>query len=412
MVQQAQISLGDSAAVDFELIQLVPPAPRSHKSSSKSKSDTGSSKSKSNKDSKSNTDSKSKSNTDKSNTDSSISTKKIPRKKRKSRSHSHKKSDKPEKPAIVWLMSYPNSGTSYTMTMVERASNRSTATNYGVEVTSKEPGISSIPVNEDHPEGPYWEGLSGKLGTPRELPDNYVLTKTHCSGRCVHCGPDEYVVDTQEFLEGCTRTSARTAEHRGFQVRRVQAKHEPDRVARMVHLIRNPFANVVARFHLERRHLVRADPDKAEALSNDAAGFAKWCQTLDEEHAVAEPNFFTAEQLAIYRQAPCRGEFYKYTQWHNRVNDITPLVGPGSKSGSGSPPVLIIHYEDYASNLQETADQLLKFLELPLVAPIRPFRELPDYSDHFSRADIKAVKALVRNVASEHTYKLVERYFE
>jgi hypothetical protein len=342
------------------------------------------------------------------------------KKKKKKRSSGHSviknklsKSEKPDKPAIVWLMSYPNSGTSYTMTMVERASNRSTATNYGVEVTDKKSEASSLPVHKDHPEGPYWEGLSGKLGTPRHLPETFVLTKTHCAGRCVNCGPDEYVVDTAAFLEGCTRTSARTREHRGFQIRRVQDTHAPARVARMVHLIRNPMHNVVARFHLERRHILEADPKKAKTLTNDAAGFRTWCRALDEDHAATEPDYFTPEQLAIYRQAPCRGEFYKYTQWHNRVYDITPLVGP--KSGSGdksSPPVLIIHYEDYHENLQKAADQILEFLELPLVAPIRPFRELPDYSDHFSDTEVKAVKALVQNVASAHTYELVQRYFE
>jgi hypothetical protein len=334
-----------------------------------------------------------------------------------------KKKKEAEKPAIVWLMSYPNSGTSYTMTMVERASNRSTATNYGIEVTDKVSEASSLPVHQDHPEGPYWEGLSGKLGTPRDLPESFVLTKTHCAGRCVNCGPDEYVVDAAAFLEGCTRTSARARKRRGFQIRRVQSSHAADRVARMVHLIRNPLHNVVARFHLERRHLILADPDKAETLSNDAAGFRTWCRALDEDHAATEPDYFTPAQLAIYRQAPCRGEFYKYTQWHNRVYDITPLVGPGgaasaseskSESGSqsGSPPVLIIHYEDYAENLQQTADLVLEFLELPLVAPLRPFRELPDYSDHYSAAEVEAVQALVRNVASAHTYELVQRYFE
>jgi hypothetical protein len=410
MVQQAQISSMPTynAGMDYEL--LIPTVPYS---SSNSDSNLGSKI-----DSK--IESSSNVNTDIS---SSNSTKKSHATKKKKKSHLHSvikglrteksehKHDKHDKPAIVWLMSYPNSGTSYTMTMVERASNRSTATNDGVEVTDTKAHASSLPVHKDHPEGPYWEGLSGKLGTPRKLPDSYILTKTHCAGRCVHCGPDEYVVDTAAFLEGCTRTSARTREKAGFQIRRVEDTHAVERVVKMVHLIRNPMHNVVARFHLERRHAIKLDPKKAKRLTNDAKGFSTWCRELDEDHAATEPDFFTPEQLAIYRQAPCRGEFYKYTQWHNRVHDITPLVGP-NHAKSESPPILIIHYEDYHAHLQKTADQLLQFLELPLVAPIRPFRELPDYSDHFSESDLKAVQALVKNVASAHTYKLVERYFE
>lgn len=44
-------------------------------------------------------------------------------------------------PAVVWLASYPNSGTSFTMTLVERASDLSMASNYGVEVTYKRDGM-------------------------------------------------------------------------------------------------------------------------------------------------------------------------------------------------------------------------------------------------------------------------------
>jgi hypothetical protein len=225
----------------------------------------------------------------------------------------------------------------------------------------------------------------------------------------VNCGPDQYIVDRDAFLEGCARTSARL--EKGS--RRVEYALQPDRVARMVHLIRNPFANIVARFHLERRHLVKAKPEMDAALPNSPKGFAMWCQKLDEEYAKVDRNFFTKEQLKLYRKAPCRGEFYKYTQWHNRVHDITSLVGGAGNhtNGHGQPVVLTIHYEDYETNMDETVRQLFEFWELPLQGKVREFRELPDYSDHFSKADVKAIEALVRDVASEHTWDLVKRYF-
>eukprot|EP00751_Fragilariopsis_kerguelensis_P038818 CAMPEP_0171021160 /NCGR_PEP_ID=MMETSP0736-20130129/30439_1 /TAXON_ID=186038 /ORGANISM="Fragilariopsis kerguelensis, Strain L26-C5" /LENGTH=384 /DNA_ID=CAMNT_0011459287 /DNA_START=202 /DNA_END=1353 /DNA_ORIENTATION=+ len=103
-------------------------------------------------------------------------------------------------PHIVWLASFPNSGTSYTMTMVARSSNKSYATNYGNEVTPPELP-NSLSIYPRRPEGPFWPGLSGIMNTPRPLPDKYVITKTHCGSRCVNCGPDEYI-ETPATPEG------------------------------------------------------------------------------------------------------------------------------------------------------------------------------------------------------------------
>lgn len=83
-------------------------------------------------------------------------------------------------PKIAWLMSYPNSGTSFTMTCVEHTTNLSTATNYGDEVTAK--GDYSLSIYPRHQEGPFWEGMSGKLGVIRPLPERYVLVKSKFAG--------------------------------------------------------------------------------------------------------------------------------------------------------------------------------------------------------------------------------------
>ena len=170
--------------------------------------------------------------------------------------HPESESNSTSFPEIVWLLSYPNSGTSYTMMLTEVLSNYSTASNYGVEVAKK--FSVSPPVHDDHPEGPFWEGLSTGVGkTVRELPPKYVLTKTHCGGRCVDCGPESYVVTTEQFLEGCARTTARV---KGVK-RRVESKMNPKRVSRMVHLFRNPIHNTISRFHLSRRHLIAKDSE-------------------------------------------------------------------------------------------------------------------------------------------------------
>jgi len=151
------------------------------------------------------------------------------------------------------------------MVMVDRSTNFSTSTNYDVEIATPDRDPSVL-VHENHPEGPFWEGLSGKRGSSiRLLPPQFVLTKTHCGGRCINCpATDYYVPNATAFLQGCQKTSGyralrdgEVAEKRGRSTNRfVDEIDAPTRVAKVVHLIRNPFDKIVARFHLERRHVV------------------------------------------------------------------------------------------------------------------------------------------------------------
>lgn len=135
-------------------------------------------------------------------------------------------------PKISWLMSFPNSGTSFTMTMVARMSNRSIATNYADEVTAKD-DPESLSIYSRRPEGPFWPGLTGKVSTPRPLPANFVLTKTHCGSRCVKCGPKEYIETPQVFLQRCASGHARVGPNR----RRVDVEYPPERYVYIIYVL-------------------------------------------------------------------------------------------------------------------------------------------------------------------------------
>jgi hypothetical protein len=153
------------------------------------------------------------------------------------------------KPKVVWLMSYPNSGTSYTMSMTARASTKATATNYGREVTNA--GEISTPLYDNDDEQP-WGGPFWNPNGDRPLPKDYILTKTHCGGRCIPCGPDEYVTDEKEFLRECTRGAGLaslkdkqrhdTSALSNFMDDGYQWVHyDPSIVKKAIHLIRSPF---------------------------------------------------------------------------------------------------------------------------------------------------------------------------
>lgn len=90
-------------------------------------------------------------------------------------------------PDIAWLMSFPNSGTSYTMRLVQAVSNTTAATNYAEEC--KQDSAGRVATLFDSPSGPYLRQQVLDGGMP--LPKRYILTKTHCGGRCVHCIPGE-----------------------------------------------------------------------------------------------------------------------------------------------------------------------------------------------------------------------------
>lgn len=302
-------------------------------------------------------------------------------------------------PEIVWLMSFPNSGTSYTMTMVARSSNKAFATNYCDEVMAPD-DEESLSIYPRRPEGPFWSGKSGKISTPRDLPDKYVITKTHCGSRCLNCGPDEYIEKPAYFLKRCASGHARVAPRR----RRVDVDYPPERVAKAIHLIRNPFHNIIARYHLEHRHFgYKNRTDWLESHANDQKGLQKYCQDLDRMYKKQDEKYFGKGKVP---KAPCHGEFYKWTQWHNLVHEGLALIKEHEV------PVLTIYYEDYSRKFNATVAQILDFLELEHVGILREFSARSDYGGYFTKEQEDQVRDLVKSVASEKTWSQVKHYFK
>ena len=324
-------------------------------------------------------------------------------------------------PKIVWLSSYPNSGTSFTMTLVERASNLSTATNYGDEVTHK--SHDSVPLYPNHQEGPFWKGTSENAlalkRVIRDLPYPYILTKTHCGGRCIKCPASEYLVNTtRQFIYGCQKSSYRKQN----QMVTTETGAPMSAIKRMIHMIRNPFHNVVARFHLERKNMISKNSSLEELFPYNSTGFHNWCHYLDSTYGYEDEQLLPStlyEQFYRNLEIPCHAEFFKWTQWHNYVVQSAALLGlPEDRTqqpDSDEPtiPVHVVWYEDYATNFNRTFEGIMEFLQLPIAAEgeIRSFRSLPSYADHYSSAQAKAVQSLIQHVARPKTWELIQHYF-
>lgn len=305
------------------------------------------------------------------------------------------------KPAIAWLMSYPNSGTSYTMTCVESTTNRSTASNYGDEVTAKDD--FSLPIYPGHPEGPYWKGLYGKIGQIRPLPKGYVLVKTHCGSRCVRCPPEQYVETYQSYLDACRNSTARLAPER----KRVSFLYDENRVKKAIHLIRNPFHNFVARFHLDWKHFKEKGDDAwIKEHPSDPVGFQKWCMDLDNQFEKEEYETFEYYMVKQLRLSICHGEVFKYIQWHNLAFQVTRKLGLNP---------MVIHYEDYYEDkFNNTLDDMLDYLELDGILPPKKQFHAKDgaYARYYTFLDKRRIKLLVEKIASADTWDAIKHYFD
>lgn len=76
---------------------------------------------------------------------------------------------------LVWLMSFPNSGTSFTSRLIRDLTQTDSASNYADETDAGRAG-RKFPVFEDMPDGPFWVNKPESELDYAE-PSEYVLTK-------------------------------------------------------------------------------------------------------------------------------------------------------------------------------------------------------------------------------------------
>lgn len=167
----------------------------------------------------------------------------------KKRSHGEKKGSKYMQerrlkgPKVAWLMSFPNSGTSYTGQLVKEVTRETLATNYGSGNLNAS-GLS-VPLYPDSVDGPFIADPKHKsLTMPQE--NEVVLTKTHCGGTCNQCHVTTYAISFETFLEKClsgTKTLTIDGERQ-----RENTRYSPEIVDRAIQVIRDPIDNIVSRY--------------------------------------------------------------------------------------------------------------------------------------------------------------------
>jgi hypothetical protein len=300
-------------------------------------------------------------------------------------------------PKVVWLMSFPNSGTSYTLHLTREATNTTTATNYALEGDIKDE--PSVPVRRGEHQGPFLQLIRDRTTT---VPSKYILTKTHCNAFCSDCKPRNYIETPRSFEVSC-RSGKRAVLNEFGDLTNKRVTYDQSVVAKAVHVFRNPLDNVVARFHLDYNTAKSSKKasDWTEKHPNNRTGFATWCKEMDESSLLPTMRWIDEGLMNLLRKVPCHQEFFRYVQWHNLAFDVT--------RGRGI-PVHIIHYQNYSENFEGTLTDLLEFLELPRTGRVEPFHAGKEYSSYYTKKQRGAIKRVIQEFASVDTWDNVKDF--
>lgn len=133
--------------------------------------------------------------------------------------------------------------------MIRHIAQMSTASNYGEE--NRDANGYSVPVypNRSLLGGPFW--IDPRKNPDFTHPTKFVLCKTHCGGRCEKCGPNNWAETPHSFLVQCL--SGKRGYVKDNKTMWEMVSYDASLVGKAVHLIRNPFDNVVSRFHLGKK---------------------------------------------------------------------------------------------------------------------------------------------------------------
>ena len=335
---------------------------------------------------------------------------------KKSRSSAGSKSKtkgvEPVKSSVSWLVSFPNSGTTYTIHNTEHVSMRSTATNYLSEVHyGKKNRIPVRPNVADNIKNGPWQ-RNNTLPMPA-----VTLTKTHCTGYDDRAPMQSSIISTARFLQGCRESSqyANNNDERN-KVKVKSFYNHKDIVVSVIHLIRNPFDNIISRMHhgmKSRRKTLGLSEEQAKTFMSSERGVNTWCSVADRAFWMETkvPKNITKKgklrrkpwDLNILLKIPCHSELFRYVEWHNAA--LRMIQQEKFRS-------IVVYYEDYETNYNATVDSILDFLDLTREAEPLPFSTGKTYRDVFFSPEVQeATKDVLQVIASKELWQILKRYF-
>eukprot|EP00555_Chaetoceros_dichaeta_P002910 CAMPEP_0198250852 /NCGR_PEP_ID=MMETSP1447-20131203/1877_1 /TAXON_ID=420782 /ORGANISM="Chaetoceros dichaeta, Strain CCMP1751" /LENGTH=559 /DNA_ID=CAMNT_0043935749 /DNA_START=109 /DNA_END=1788 /DNA_ORIENTATION=+ len=333
-------------------------------------------------------------------------------------------------PTLTYLLTYPMSGTTYTVHLIEATTSTNTATNHDSFfvrsndlITSKLTTATPLPKkalssSSESNTSPFWHN------DKYALPTTHILTQTHCGG----INGFSKVLPDYAFDHQC-----RTVHYRDGNTTVTPRKHW-DSKKRTIHLIRDPFSNVVSRFHAWRWEQIAISGGLGKrsfsfhsSPEEDKTMFQGYCKQVDLMDVRGFVDTDDLELRTVLRAIPCGLEFMKYVSWHiladrmKRESDSMTfgVSNDGSSLSAVTGKSLTIYYEDYASQSKTNyvVTMMAEFLDLDLGTidySQRPaFTGGRTYTDYFTAEERDAVKQLFRIMLAHDkgTWNLLKVYF-
>ena len=324
---------------------------------------------------------------------------------------------------IAWLMTFPNSGTTYTLHLVATVTGMNTATNYGQEPDAQSVKSHAIILNhasdsvltDTDTDGhiPVWSGYN-LVGDPLKRTMNpptkgYILTKTHCGGYCFECfvkSQIEHTRDPRAFTRACA-TGQLVQNSTIGKLQAVKAHTQNiKKIGRAVHIIRDPFDNVVSRFQYHLKKLQANNESETLArYPSTRDGFRKFCHDLGRKWTAKEEeeSLIYSDLFEWIKDVPCHSDFFRYIQWHNLAFATSAELGI---------PSMKLHYESYSSDFNKTKDELLQFLYQDEVNPPPSFIPGKTYRQYYTKGEIYAVSIMFDKLAHPETKRFTRHYFK
>jgi len=325
---------------------------------------------------------------------------------------------------LTYLLTYPMSGVSYTLHLFELTTTLNTATNHDNVFlhTNDHSGVPEPPLptrSHSTAASPFWQSADPGLA----LPTAHILTQTYCDG----FRSDSPLSTDYEFERGC-----RTVHNRDGTIA-VTPRDHWDGEKRTVHLVRDPFSNVVSRFHAWRWEQAAEGAKEGNGVQvvrnfsfhqtaeEDQGLFREYCKAMDSN----DPGYSgfvppdNEEVRALLKDIPCGMEFLRYVEWHKLAIKMKHSSGTVEFGGVAKPSSnsLTIHYEDFSSEVKTdmVLSMIAGFLELDSIDLSKrpPYSAGRMYTGYFSVGEVKAVEKLVKIMLAHDsaTWKLLERYF-
>jgi len=354
-------------------------------------------------------------------------------------------------PQLVWLLSFPNSGTSFTLRTVHRACDCATASNYAqdtllhhhhgrTQTNTSRDLIRPVFQGLDHT-GPF---LRTHHNNPAEIRiPPLVLTKTHCQpppdkkasirnnkgNVCNTTAVDKSQV--MAFFQACATgdkfkhhpSAGSTTVPQRHWLEKVHYYHNVSllrRIRKTVHLIRHPLDNLVSRFHLFVQNYNR----KHASSSSYNQTFAQYCTDMNSNQVAKQqqqqwdqpcpPKGGNQTHFSL-QEVPCFSDLIKYVTWHNRAFAMT-------SSKFWSMPTFVLRYEDYSGGVekfQKTQHTLLQWLEIPPSwtndndqprRRVATFEEGKTYHHFYTRRQRQAMRFWTQRWATPETWQYLKDY--